>query len=237
MTDRRPAIVFIDDEPLVLTGLRRQLHLVAGNWSLRFHQNPAEALVDIASEPADVLVTYLAMPGMNRLEAAARAREILPDIVTVMLTGTADMAAAITALNEGNIFRFYTKPCESNVLVAGIADALASVESNRKTMRGSDSGYAALDRMATGVVVAGTDGMIQFMNKTAARIVSRGGDLLVDGAGKLRTARSSEDARLQEVIRHAASDAGAAPEAVSVEYRDAERPYSLIVMPLSDTAG
>lgn len=237
MNHPQPSIVFIDDEPLVLTGLRRQLHRVAGTWRLRFHDKPDEALADIAADPADVLVTDLAMPGMNGLEAAARARDIRPGIVTVMLTGTADMSAAIAALNEGNIFRFLTKPCKSEVLVGAIEDALASIENNRETTRGGDTGYAALDRLATGVVVAGADGMIQFMNKTAARIVSRGGDLLVDGAGRLRTARSSEDARLQQAIRNVAGDTGAAPEAVSVEYRDAERPYSLIVMPLSDTAG
>jgi DNA-binding NarL/FixJ family response regulator len=236
MTTSRPTILFIDDEPMVLSGLRRQLHRLSGTWRLRFHEKPEEALADLKGDPADVLVTDLSMPGMDGLEAAARAREIQPGIVTLMLTGTADMTAAIAALNQGNIFRFLTKPCDSDVLIGGIEDALASLETTRRSGESGDSGYAALDRLATGVAVAGADAVIRFMNKTAARIVS-GGDMLVDGAGKLRAARSDEDGLLQQAIARTAVDSGAPPEAVAVECRDGERPYSILAMPLSDDAG
>jgi response regulator RpfG family c-di-GMP phosphodiesterase len=57
------------------------------------------------------------MPLMNGVEFLTRAREIAPDTVRVLLTGQGDMEAAIGAVNEGNIFRFLTKPCPTGTLV------------------------------------------------------------------------------------------------------------------------
>jgi response regulator RpfG family c-di-GMP phosphodiesterase len=56
------------------------------------------------------------MPGMNGVELLANVKRLSPDTVRILLTGQADLDAAIAAVNEGNIFRFLTKPCPQVIL-------------------------------------------------------------------------------------------------------------------------
>jgi response regulator RpfG family c-di-GMP phosphodiesterase len=113
--DPRPRILCVDDEPSVLDGLRRTLRSVfivetaiGGRLGLEILR---------AKGPFVVLTSDLRMPLMNGVEFLSRAREIAPDTVRVLLTGQGDMEAAIGAVNEGNIFRFLTKPCPTGALV------------------------------------------------------------------------------------------------------------------------
>jgi len=115
-------ILCVDDDRLILEAYKRQfrkvfdLHTASGG----------EAGLDIIKRygPFAVIVTDMNMPGMNGTEFLARARQIAPESVRIMLTGIADLQVAMNALNEGHIFRFLTKPCEAPVfakaLTAGI---------------------------------------------------------------------------------------------------------------------
>jgi GGDEF domain-containing protein len=60
------------------------------------------------------------MPEMNGVEFLAHVSQKAPDSVRMLLTGHADLDAAIDAVNRGNIFRFLTKPCKKQVLVEAI---------------------------------------------------------------------------------------------------------------------
>jgi len=75
--------------------------------------------------PFAVVVSDMRMPGMNGAEFLAKAREKAPDTVRMLLTGHADLDTAIEAVNQGNIFRFLTKPCEKEVLVKAIQSGVA----------------------------------------------------------------------------------------------------------------
>lgn len=62
------------------------------------------------------------MPGMNGIQFLSKVRELSPDTTRLLLTGKADLQSAIDAINQGQIFRFLTKPCSSDQL----ADALTA---------------------------------------------------------------------------------------------------------------
>jgi response regulator RpfG family c-di-GMP phosphodiesterase len=116
--DPRPRILCVDDEPNVLEGLSRTLRTlfivetaIGGRLGLEILQ---------AKGPFVVVTSDLRMPLMNGVEFLSRAREIAPDAVRVLLTGQGDMEAAIGAVNDGNIFRFLTKPCPTGVLVRSL---------------------------------------------------------------------------------------------------------------------
>src|ERR1700709_97668 len=68
------------------------------------------------------------MPRMNGAAVLTRARELYPHISRVLLTGQADTSSAISAVNDGQIFRFLTKPCEREGLIAALS---AAVEHHR----------------------------------------------------------------------------------------------------------
>lgn len=116
-------ILFVDDEPAILDGLRRALHdrfLVSGA------DGGEQGLAKLRTDgPFAVVVSDMQMPGMNGAQFLARASEMVPDTVRILLTGHADINAAIDAVNQGNIFRFLTKPCEKHVLLEAIRKAVA----------------------------------------------------------------------------------------------------------------
>jgi response regulator RpfG family c-di-GMP phosphodiesterase len=107
-------ILFVDDEPAVLDGYRRTLRQ-------EFHPDTAnggQAALDSlqANGPYAVVVSDMRMPGMDGVTLLAKVRDLSPHTVRVILTGHADLQSAMNAVNEGHIFRFLTKPCESEVL-------------------------------------------------------------------------------------------------------------------------
>jgi multisubunit Na+/H+ antiporter MnhF subunit len=64
------------------------------------------------------------MPVMNGAQFLAKVRELAPDTVRMILSGQADLQATIAAVNEGHIYRFLSKPCPPDQLLAAITDGL-----------------------------------------------------------------------------------------------------------------
>jgi response regulator RpfG family c-di-GMP phosphodiesterase len=119
----RPRILCVDDEQNVLEGLTRTLRSL---YSVETAVGGEQGLEKLKSSgPFAVVTSDLRMPKMSGVEFLTLARNSAPDTVRILLTGYGDMDAAIGAVNDGNIFRFLTKPCSTNVLVKALA---ASVE-------------------------------------------------------------------------------------------------------------
>lgn len=114
----REKILFVDDEPNILQAFRRHLY---NRFGLQTAQSGREALDLIRRNgPFAVIVSDLRMPEMNGIELLARVKTLSPDTVRMMLTGHADVTTAMEAVNEGNIFRFMTKPCNINLLTKSL---------------------------------------------------------------------------------------------------------------------
>jgi len=115
-------ILCVDDEANVLAAFRRNLRKA---FDLETAQSPEEGLKAIAETgPYAVVVSDLKMPGMDGIQFLAKVREVAPDAVRVMLTGNADLEAAAAAVNEGHIFRFLTKPVETDTLARALRAAI-----------------------------------------------------------------------------------------------------------------
>jgi response regulator RpfG family c-di-GMP phosphodiesterase len=122
-------VLFIDDDERILAGFRRNLH---GSFEVEIAVGPEAGLAMVQDNPPyAVVVSDLRMPGMDGIAVLAKVRELRPETVRVMLTGFADLTAAIGAVNEGNIFRFLTKPCETAYLQTALT---AAVEQYRLVM-------------------------------------------------------------------------------------------------------
>jgi len=115
-------ILCVDDEPKILEAFERQLRK---HFEVYTAPGPEKGLEAIAeSGPFAVVVSDLRMPGMNGIEFLSRVRQTSPDTVRIMLTGDADLGAAMTAVNEGKIFQFLTKPCPGDMLSRALEAAL-----------------------------------------------------------------------------------------------------------------
>jgi CheY-like chemotaxis protein len=118
---RRPRILCVDDEPNVLEGL--SLHL-RRRYDVSTAPNGADALALLERDGAtEVIISDMRMPVMDGATFLARARQQFPDTVRMLLTGQSDMASAIAAVNDGQIFRFLTKPCAPADMLAAVAAA------------------------------------------------------------------------------------------------------------------
>jgi FixJ family two-component response regulator len=115
-------ILFVDDEPPVLDGLKRMLHR---EFEVDTAVGGEQALKTMGTlGPYAVVISDMRMPGMNGAQLLAQVRQTAPETVRMLLTGHTDLNAAIEAVNEGNIFRFLTKPCEKEVLAKALTTGL-----------------------------------------------------------------------------------------------------------------
>lgn len=114
----KDSILIIDDERNLLEGIRRQLYK---RFDLVLAEGGEEGLALIRERgPFPVVVCDMNMPGRTGIEVLADIAEISPETVRIMLTGQTDLDTAMNAVNQGNIFRFFTKPCPAEMLAAGL---------------------------------------------------------------------------------------------------------------------
>jgi len=111
-------VLFVDDEPNVLDGIRRQLRK---KLEIETATSGEEGLQKIREAgPFAVVVSDMRMPGMNGSSFLKEVRKMSPDSVRMILSGQAELESTIEAVNEGHIFRFLTKPCSTEALLAAV---------------------------------------------------------------------------------------------------------------------
>ncbi len=138
----KPRIMFVDDDQEILASYARafrkgyDVEVAAGP---RVGLDMLEAGLDVA-----VVVSDLRMPGMDGVEFLGRVRELRPDAVRIILTGFADIAVAMAAVNKSKVFSFLTKPCPEEDLEEALAAGMrqyqlqaAEKELLRGTVRGT----------------------------------------------------------------------------------------------------
>jgi DNA-binding NarL/FixJ family response regulator len=113
-------------------------------------KSAAEALEVLEREDIQVVVSDEWMPGMRGVELLAQVAREYPYIVRILLTGDPQLDAAVRAINEGEIFRFLTKPCSPATLDAVIREALirqSRGQLKEELMRVAGQGIEALQRI------------------------------------------------------------------------------------------
>jgi CheY-like chemotaxis protein len=112
----RKRILFVDDDPNVLAGLRNVFHRDRARWDLVFANSGEAALVEIEQSRFDVVVCDMRMPGIDGVEVLERVRETSPTTARVMLSGSADKDEVDRATAAVDIL--LDKPCGSATLRA-----------------------------------------------------------------------------------------------------------------------
>ncbi len=135
-------ILCVDDEQPVLDAYKRTLRKVLDIETELGGQQGLEAISKRG--PYAVVVSDMRMPGIDGIQFLSKVHELAPDTVRMMLTGMPDQQTAIDAVNEGNIFRFLTKPCSPETLAKALAAGIrqyglitAEKELLENTLKGS----------------------------------------------------------------------------------------------------
>ncbi|MGD1102114.1 MAG: response regulator [Terriglobia bacterium] len=123
----------MDDGVPVLDALQRQLR---SRFDATATGDAKEAIrLVVSSGPFAVVVSDLRMHGIDGVSLVYLIRRTAPETVRVLLRGNAEMEAAISAINQGNILRFLTKPCPSAALFGALE---ATVEQYRLCTAGRE---------------------------------------------------------------------------------------------------
>lgn len=116
----KPTILFVDDEPKILSTLKR---MFARNADVMIANEGPMALEILQRNKIDVVVCDQRMPGMSGIDVLRAAREISPNTIRIVLTGYADLEAAIDAVNQGEVYRYINKPWSNEELLVTVLEA------------------------------------------------------------------------------------------------------------------
>jgi DNA-binding NtrC family response regulator len=125
--NRKPAIVLVDDEEMILTSIRTLLMLEA-DYEVTCFTSPREAVRHLEKNAVDVTVSDYLMPGMTGIQLLAESKRTQPEAARVLLTGHADKASAIQAINEVGLFQYLEKPWDNAQLLLVIQQAVERTE-------------------------------------------------------------------------------------------------------------
>jgi response regulator RpfG family c-di-GMP phosphodiesterase len=126
-------ILLVDDEINILKALNRLLR--TDGYRLLIAESGAEALNLMAHESVDLVISDMRMPEMDGAVFLATVRQKWPDTVRILLTGHADMAQTVSAINHGEIYRFIAKPWNDQELLIIVRQALEQLHLRRENQR------------------------------------------------------------------------------------------------------
>ena len=130
-------ILFVDDEPRILEGLRRMLRPQRHDWEMAFAQGGEAALALMEASPFDVIVSDMRMPGMDGAALLCHVREHYPQVVRIVLSGHTELCTALRVVPVAH--QFLAKPCDAEMLRVAVErachlKALLSDDSIRRTV-------------------------------------------------------------------------------------------------------
>jgi DNA-binding NtrC family response regulator len=119
-TATKHPILLVDDEPEILFSLRG---LLRREFDLHTANSGAEALEVLRKQAIHVIMSDQRMPEMTGVELLRKARGECPEAIRIVFTGYADIKAVIDAINQGQIYRYLTKPWDPDELLAVLHQA------------------------------------------------------------------------------------------------------------------
>ncbi len=114
-------LLFVDDEPGILSSLRRLFR--PHGYRILIAESGAAGLEILAKEAVDLVVSDMRMPEMDGAAFLKQVRERWPRAMRILLTGYADMASTVAAINQGEIYRYIAKPWDDNEILTVVREA------------------------------------------------------------------------------------------------------------------
>jgi response regulator RpfG family c-di-GMP phosphodiesterase len=224
-TQTMQRILFVDDEPNILSSLKRLF--TDEPYEIFTAGSGKEALHMLAQNGnVAVIVSDQRMPEMNGAEFLEKARALVPDAERIVLTGYADIQAAVDAINKGGAYRYIAKPWNDAELIAVIREAAsrqALVQENKRLAQIVHQQNAELKQWSTQLEYDVQRQTIEIskkneeLNKFNDRLKKNFHDFTAAFAGliELRDAKSLSHSRtVSEVAAQTARDLGLPSEEI-----------------------
>lgn len=131
---RRTTILCVDDEPSILSALRRLFR--AHGFQVLAAESGQAGLALLETEAVDLVISDMRMPEMDGVVFLEHVRQRWPDILRLLLTGYADITSIMGAINRGEIYRYIAKPWDDNDIILTVQGALerSALEKEKKRL-------------------------------------------------------------------------------------------------------
>ena len=116
-------LLFVDDDAMILSGLRRALHGMRGDWEMDFVGSGEAALRALDEKPYDAIITDMRMPVMDGAQLLEHTKQRHPDVMRMVLSGQSSRAALYRSLSLTH--QFLSKPCDPQELASRLTQAFA----------------------------------------------------------------------------------------------------------------
>ncbi len=222
---RRRRVLCVDDDPILLAGLRHGLAAHAGEWDIEFLQDPRDAVDASRRQAFDLVVADVSMPGMDGISMIEAMREFTPGLRSIVLSGVDQFDVVVDAVNRVGILRYLRKPCSAAELIDAIAAALQPGLASRSVQ-------AVFEQLPQAVLLVDSDSRLLFANRRAAPHLDEAGALGVDPQGLLAARERAHVAALSHAIRAVAL--GGQDDVLALPRRDGRGPVSLALTAWGD---
>ena len=126
-------LLFVDDEPGILSSLRRLFR--PHGYRILVAESGALGLAELEKTSVDLVISDMRMPEMDGATFLKAVRQRWPDTVRILLTGYADVTSTVAAINEGEIYRYVSKPWDDNEIVNTVREALERYRLKQENLR------------------------------------------------------------------------------------------------------
>ena len=144
---RKPRIVFVDDEERILNALKS---IFRTHYHVFTATNGAQALEFITRFRVHVVVSDQRMPEMTGVQLLRQLKEVAPNTVRILLTGYSDLASIVGSINEGEVYRFVSKPWNNQEIQKTVAEAVAIAN---ELQEAAAIPAASVEKMSAGILV------------------------------------------------------------------------------------
>lgn len=117
-----PTLLFVDDEPGILSALRRLFR--PHGYRIFIAESGAAGLEILDKESIDLVISDMRMPEMDGAAFLKEVRSRWPNVMRILLTGYADIASTVAAINQGEIYRYIAKPWDDSEIVTIVREAI-----------------------------------------------------------------------------------------------------------------
>ena len=148
-------ILFVDDQPELLQGLKRTLRKKRKQWEMTFAGGGKEAIDLVASSCFDIVVTDMKMPAVDGAEVLVAIEKHCPNTLRVVLSGQAELSQLYVVLDKAH--QYFSKPCDSEELQR----RLETLENNSST----PEVIPMKDKLASVITLPLTKKTVEFLNE------------------------------------------------------------------------
>lgn len=134
--ERKRTLLLVDDEENILSAMRRLFR--RDGYQVLAANSGAQGLALLAENQVDVILSDQRMPGMTGVEFLRQAKNLYPDTVRIVLSGYTELQSISDAINEGAIYKFFTKPWDDDQLREQVREAFIHKELAQENLRLND---------------------------------------------------------------------------------------------------